>query len=58
MKAIITILAALLLIGGCSMTEVNLDNEESVVEKTDTTAFKKHKPIKGIVIIPTTTTNS
>lgn len=57
MKAIITLLTALLLLGGCTMTEVNLDND-SAIDKADTTAFKKHKPIKGIVIVPTTTTNS
>lgn len=56
MKTLITTLLALLLLGGCSMTEVNTDNEE--METPSESWTWKNKPSKGIVIIPTTTTNS
>lgn len=56
MKSILAIISALLLIGGCTMTEINTDNEE--METSSEAWTWKNKPSKGIVIIPTTTTNS
>lgn len=56
MRTLTTILAALLLLGGCSMTEVNTDLEE--MENSSESWTWKNKPSKGIVIIPTTTTKS
>lgn len=58
MRAIISIMVAVLLLGGCTMTDVSIENIEPSMEKSDTTSFKKHYPVKGIVIIPTTTTKS